>query len=207
MFALKASSLCGHQGAMRMWERPAYLPSKAVCFWSQSLIFKDLIIFIFYLYPLPNIRDLKWRASKKPHLNLCAELTGPPQQLWSESFPSSSEFKCWNLNTKAMRPGGGIWSLTVRGQSPNQWNQALGSFFQHVRKQIMTFVTLKANYSPDSKSTVALVWDFFIYWKYEKWIYIECDTLFVVAVAVGMEWILSFHSSMINTLKITHQCP
>lgn len=67
-----------------------------------------------------------------------------------------------------MRPGGGIWSLIVRGQSPNQWNQALGSLLQHVRKQILTSVTLKANYSPDSKSTGALVWDFFIYWKYEK---------------------------------------
>lgn len=116
-------------------------------------------------------------------------------------------FFFWNLNTKAMRPGGGIWSLIVRGQSPNLWNQALGSFFQHVRKQILTSVTLKANSSPDSKSTVALVWDFFIYWKYEKWIYIECDTLCVVAVAVGIEWILSFHSPMIKTLKITLQCP
>lgn len=126
MFALKASSLRGHQGAMLMWKRPAYLPSKAVCFWSQSLIFKDLIIFIFYLYPLPNIHDLEWIASKKPHLNLCTELTGLPQQLWSESFPSSSEFKCWNLNTEATRPGGRIQRLIVRGQSPNQWNLALG---------------------------------------------------------------------------------
>lgn len=73
------------------------------------------------------------------------------------------------------------------GQRPHQWNQALGSSFQHGRTQTLISVTLKTNLSPDSKSTSALVWNSFIHWKYEEYICTEYGTLFVVAIAFGME--------------------
>lgn len=86
-----------------------------------------------------------------------------------------------------MNPGGGILSVIVMGQRLHQWIQTLGSSFQHGRTQTLMSMTLKTNPSPNSKSTSALVWDFFIHWKYKKCICTEYDTLSVVAIAVGMK--------------------